>query len=139
MNWRSELFLHNMSDSYFLRSIFEQLFLQCVTTSFPTIKVPSEVLSCVLIELQGVQRLVSQLCQSITLSYGDDMQCPFNHLITYRGDFVWHIRCIDIFPNALKIAGFNFCHIWINCVTPRVAIWDFITKMCETLIWKCTI
>ena len=55
-------------------------------------------------ELQGVQRLVSQLCQAITLSYGGDMQCPFNHLIVYKGDFVWHIKCIHIWPDASEIA-----------------------------------
>ena len=38
--------------------------------------------------IQGVRRLVSQLCKAITFLYADNMRYPFNHLITYKGDFV---------------------------------------------------
>ena len=58
--------------------------------------------------LQGVHMFASQLCQAITLSYVDNMKYPFNHLIIYKGDFVWHIKCIDILTNTLEKEGYNF-------------------------------
>ena len=48
--------------------------------------------------LQGESGLVIQLCQLITFSYVHYIKYPFNHLILYMGDFVWHIECIDVWP-----------------------------------------
>ena len=43
-------------------------------------------------------------------------------------DFVWHIKCIDILPIALEIAGNNYYQSWKNHVAHRVAISDLNTE-----------
>ena len=64
--------------------------------------------------LQGESDLVSLLRQLITLAYVDYINYPFNHLILYMGDFVWHIKCIHMWSVAsgnyrtLFLADFDF-------------------------------
>ena len=60
--------------------------------------------------LQGKSGLVPQLCQLITLAYVDYIKYPFNHLILYVGDFIWHIEYIDAWPHAAKNCLFSFSH-----------------------------
>ena len=60
--------------------------------------------------IQGESDLVSLLRQLITLAYVDYINYPFNHLILYMGDFVWHIECIDVWPHAVKNCLFSFSH-----------------------------
>ena len=59
--------------------------------------------------IQGVRRLLSQLWWLISLSNVDIIKYPFNHLIIYRGDFVWHIECIHTLSDAFEIAWGYFC------------------------------
>ena len=61
---------------------------------------------------------MSLLRQLITLAYVDYINYPFNHLILYMGDFVWHIKCIHMWSVAsgnyrtLFLADFDFWHFW---------------------------
>ena len=58
---------------------------------------------------------MTQLRQLITLAYVDYIKYPFNHLILYVGDFVWHIGCIDARPHCLEICIFWFFMIISHC------------------------
>ena len=89
---------------------------------------------------------MSQLCQAITLSYGGDMQCPFNHLIVYKGDFVWHIKCIHIWPDASEIAWGHFCWFsgffgFFDIFWPRFEfLWYVLCSMATNgLKWKAVL
>ena len=65
---------------------------------------------------------MSLLRQLITLAYVDYINYPFNHLILYMGDFVWHIKCIHMWSDAsgncrtIFLTDFKFltflAHIW---------------------------
>ena len=63
---------------------------------------------------------MTQLCQLITFSYVDYIKCPFNHLILYMGDFVWHIECIDGSPDSLGNSRF-----WIFMIYE--SLWNHLT------------
>ena len=77
-------------------------------------------------DIQGVRRLLSQLWQLISLSNVDIIKYPFNHLIIYRGDFVWHIECIHTWPDAFEIAWGYFC--WFSGF---FKIFDPYLKFCD--------
>ena len=61
-----------------------------------------------------------QLCPLITFSHVDYIKHPFDHLIPYMGDFVWHIECINARPRSLGNSRF-----WIFLISE--SLWNHLT------------
>ena len=58
--------------------------------------------------IQGVQQLLPQLWLGIFSVNVDGIQCPFNHLMSTWGDFVWHMKHHGTF-NGLQDTDENTC------------------------------
>ena len=54
------------------------------------------------LRIQGDATLVSELWKPLFQAYVDGFQNPSSHLITYMGDLLWHMKCIDTWHITLE-------------------------------------